>query len=286
MLLVDIAPFVRYARNFIINEGSLSTQKSVRARDNRLFFVVDGQGDICIEDNSHSLCKNTLVIVRSGEKYKIDPISKLSLIVINFDYTFEFSSIKQSFHPFFSDFPGSLEDVEIEDAPMLSRSVVITDGARFEGRLKSMLADYFEKGELRDAFLSATMKALIIDVVTWRMKGVCMHSPSSKLVHEIVNYLKEHYAERVENETLAEHFHFTSAYINRIFKREQGVSVHQYLISLRLGIARELLDTGEYSPSEVSALVGFEDYPHFSKTFKRMMGKSPAQYREINRGGV
>ena len=90
--------------------------------------------------------------------------------------------------------------------------------------------------------------------------------------------MREHYSERVENETLSEHFHFTSIYINRVFKRETGTSVRQYLIALRIDIAKELLSSGEYTPSATANLTGFDDYPHFSKTFKKFTGKSPKEY--------
>lgn len=284
MLLKDINPFVRYVRNFTICKGFSSTEKFVRTRDNRLFFVVDGEGSICTEDSEYRLCRHTLVLVHAGEKYRINPKDKLSMIVVNYDYTSDFSSFSQSFHPFSMDFPGVLENITLEDAPLLYASAVFRDGGRFEDRLRSMLADYFDKGDLRDAFLSATMKSIIIDVVGWQSRALHTRSGSSRLVGEVVKYLRENYAERVENETLSEHFHFTSVYVNRVFKKEMGVSVHQYLISLRISIAKELLDTGEYTPTETALLVGFEDYPHFSKTFKRIVGKSPMQYAKSRSG--
>ena len=278
MLLKEITPFVRYARHFTITDAMPHSFKNVRTRDNRLFFITDGQGDIEIEGERFALTRDTLVLIRAGESYRLEPKVKLSSVVINFDYTDNFSSIRQSFHPYYLNFPGVLEDVTFSDARVLCSHIVIRDGARFSERLRSLASEAFSVDEWRDAFLCASMKAIIIDIVKTVVRSNGSH-PRSQLVDEVARYLKEHYSECVENETLSAHFHFTSIYINRLFKKEMGTSLRQYLISIRIAVAGELLASGEYSPSEVATAVGFEDYPHFSKTFKRLMGKSPKEYR-------
>ena len=144
---------------------------------------------------------------------------------------------------------------------------------------KAKVGGFYDSDEWRDAFLSATLKAIIIDIA--RSAADTAHSRKrSPLVEDVIRYMREHYSERVENETLSKHFHFTSVYINRLFKQETGISLHKYLIALRVDVAKELIASGEYSPSEAAIATGFEDYPHFSKTFKALTGKSPTDYRE------
>jgi AraC-like DNA-binding protein len=219
------------------------------------------------------------VLIRAGVEYRITPRPRVSVIVVNFDITSDFSSIRQSFHPYSSDFPGVLENVSLDDAPALDTALILSDGGRFTSRIRSMLNDFHDVPEWRDAFLSATAKALILDLVRSDMETSRGANGPSRLVREVTAYLREHYADRVENETMAKHFHFTSVYLNRLLKKETGLSLRQYLIALRIDVAKELLSSGEYSPYEVATAVGFEDYPHFSKTFKRATGKSPSEYR-------
>ena len=279
MLLKDIQPFVRHIRHFPISDVTPSAGKNVRTRDNRIFFVTDGQGYITVDDRSYSLKRDTLVLIKAGETYRIDPDKKLTVTVINFDFTENFSHIKQSFSPFSADFPGVLEDISFSDTSAFSSHAVVDNGACFADRIRSLIGGFYDSDEWRDAFLSATLKAIIIDIA--RSAADTAHSRKrSPLVDEVIRYMREHYSERVENETLSKHFHFTSVYINRLFKQETGISLHKYLIALRVDVAKELIASGEYSPSEAAIATGFEDYPHFSKTFKALTGKSPTDYRE------
>jgi len=283
MLLKDINPFVRFARQFAISEGMPSVMRRVQTRDNRMFFVVDGQGYIDIEDKIYTLRRHTLVLLHAGEKYRILPSGKLNLIVLNYDYTDRFSSIKRSFSPAFTDFEGVLEEIVFEDTESLHTSLVISDGAKFEDRLRGVLCDFGDDTQLRDSYRSALVKTIIIDAAASTLESVDDIDTSSRLAQSVAGYLREHYSESVENKTLTEHFHFTSVYINRVFKRHIGTTVRQYLISLRIDNAKELLRSGEYTSSEAAVMVGFDDYPHFSKTFKTIVGMTPSKYCHSHR---
>ena len=283
MLLKDISPFVRHVRHFTVSDSTPSASKNVRTRDNRLFLVTAGDGEITVGKLRERLTRDTVVLIRAGVEYKITPSPKVSIIVVNFDFTSDFSSQKQSFHPYSSDFPGALESITLDDTDVLDTSLILHDASRFTSRIRSMLNDFYDAPEWRDAFLSATAKAVVLDLVRVKHEASRSVKGQSRLVGEVIAYLREHYADRVENETLAEHLHFTSVYVNRVFKRETGLSLRQYLISLRIDVAKELLSSGEYSPSEAATAVGFDDYPHFSKTFKKMTGRSPSEYSAVFR---
>ena len=70
------------------------------------------------------------------------------------------------------------------------------------------------------------------------------------------------------------------AHLLRLFRREYGTSVIQYVVSKRISLARELLLTTDLSVKSVAFSCGFSDEPHFMKTFKRVVGISALQYRK------
>ena len=140
------------------------------------------------------------------------------------------------------------------------------------------MRDFSKDGELGDAYASAVIKTVLVDAALKSYEAKEEKTALAALASSVADYVRENYCESVENETLSKHFHFTSVYINRVFKRYMGTSVHKYLISVRIDMAKELIQSREYSPSEVAVMVGFDDYPHFSKTFKRLTGKSPSDY--------
>lgn len=71
-------------------------------------------------------------------------------------------------------------------------------------------------------------------------------------------------------------------YLSRRFKRETGVGLHDYLLTLRLQHATGLLVKTTKSIKEISAEVGFRDPQVFSKAFKRRRGCPPTVYRDRN----
>jgi AraC-like DNA-binding protein len=66
-------------------------------------------------------------------------------------------------------------------------------------------------------------------------------------------------------------------HLTRVFRRELGLPVHQYLVRLRLGLALERLMNGDESLSRIAFDLGFASHSHFSAAFRRVYGASPTQ---------
>lgn len=81
---------------------------------------------------------------------------------------------------------------------------------------------------------------------------------------------------------LAEYFSFHPVYLNRLFKKEKGVTVSLFIIHERMKLAAAFLETGEYDAKEVAEKVGYTHYTNFYTMFKKYYGCAPTQYREIN----
>ena len=105
--------------------------------------------------------------------------------------------------------------------------------------------------------------------------------PSSRyIIKEITDYIKYNYNEKLMINDLAQKFFLNQSYLSGLFKEETGKPFTSYLVECRLKKAVELLETTDLSSSEISARVGYEDYFHFSKLFKKHIGMSPANYRK------
>lgn len=98
---------------------------------------------------------------------------------------------------------------------------------------------------------------------------------------EVCRYiLKELKSSELNVERIAEAFHFHPAYLNRLFKKEKGVSVGQFLINERMKLAGAILETGQYNANETAEKVGYAHYTNFYNMFKKYYGISPAKYQE------
>ncbi|NLO84248.1 MAG: response regulator [Clostridiales bacterium] len=79
--------------------------------------------------------------------------------------------------------------------------------------------------------------------------------------------------------TLAKRNYLNEDYLNRVFKREKGITLSQYIIKERMALAQKLLQAANISISTISMQVGYRHYPHFTSTFKKLFGCTPSQYR-------
>lgn len=70
------------------------------------------------------------------------------------------------------------------------------------------------------------------------------------------------------------------SYLSRLFKEEKGISFVQYVTKLRMCEAQTLLKDITLKTYEVADRVGYTDYPHFTKTFKKYTGVSPKEFRK------
>lgn len=106
-------------------------------------------------------------------------------------------------------------------------------------------------------------------------------SASKKYVVErIMEYMENHYREKISLDQIAANMYLSPYYISRIFKSETGDTPINYLISLRMEHARDLMDAAPEIPIQsVAAAVGYEDAYHFSKQFKKYFGLSPLYYK-------
>ncbi|MFB9277169.1 response regulator transcription factor [Cohnella cellulosilytica] len=70
------------------------------------------------------------------------------------------------------------------------------------------------------------------------------------------------------------------AYFYKMMKEETGRNFKTYLIEYRIAKARELLLGGDLKTYEIAERVGYPDYPHFAKLFKKYVGLSPSDFRK------
>ncbi|NCB63610.1 MAG: AraC family transcriptional regulator [Clostridia bacterium] len=100
------------------------------------------------------------------------------------------------------------------------------------------------------------------------------------LVDEAIGLMREDYATLYGVEELSEAMGVSKCHLIRIFSAAVGVSPGQYLTSVRLSAAKELLLSGEYALETVAGLCGFSGANYFCRVFRRAEGCTPTQWRK------
>lgn len=100
------------------------------------------------------------------------------------------------------------------------------------------------------------------------------------LTQTILAYIHQHFSERITLKQIGELTFFSPIYCDTVFKNDMGVSIIEYVLSLRIENAKEQLMEEELSIKEIAESVGFHDHNYFSRVFKKRVGLTPSDYRQ------
>lgn len=96
----------------------------------------------------------------------------------------------------------------------------------------------------------------------------------------VIDYIEEHLSEDLDLDSIAGAMHYSKYHLHRMFIKEIGLTIHDYVQRRRLTEAAKLLAFSEKSILEISLIAGYESQQAFSSIFKEMYKKTPNQYRE------
>ncbi len=105
-------------------------------------------------------------------------------------------------------------------------------------------------------------------------------------IRQMRAYISEHLSEKLTLGEIADSVHLTSEYCCSLFKKHMGKTVFDYILAQRIDTAKRLITLGDLSLRSVAAEIGFTDYNYFSRTFKRLCGMTPGEYRKAAVSGI
>lgn len=102
---------------------------------------------------------------------------------------------------------------------------------------------------------------------------------SNKHLSSILTYIQGNY-KTVTLEDLSKKFHFTVPYLSKLIKNSTGHTFKEMIQTIKLNKAIELLTSSELKICDISEAIGYENNTHFIRTFKKVYGQSPNEYRK------
>jgi len=135
--------------------------------------------------------------------------------------------------------------------------------------------------ELKEAVRTMVAR---LDVVLPEPKGEpeeeTVRAAGNHLVRAALAYMKQHCSEQhLSLGEVADHVYVSQWHLSKLLNRETGQSFFDLLGSLRIGRAKELLADPSMRILDVAEATGFSDVAHFSRSFKRIAGCTPGEYR-------
>ncbi|MFU0919750.1 AraC family transcriptional regulator [Kluyvera sichuanensis] len=100
------------------------------------------------------------------------------------------------------------------------------------------------------------------------------------IASSVMFWIEENYRQKFSLDELAQELGKSRSYLSRRFHAETGENIHDYLNTIRLRRACELLLHSVLPVSEIAAQVGFSEVTYFISSFKKGIGETPLQYRK------
>jgi two-component system response regulator YesN len=99
---------------------------------------------------------------------------------------------------------------------------------------------------------------------------------------EILDYIHKNIQKNITRKDIAEAVYLNPEYLSRLFKKEKGIKLSDYIQQEKMNIANHLLRTTNFSVSIVASKVGYSNFSHFAQSFKRVFGISPSEIKQEN----
>lgn len=151
--------------------------------------------------------------------------------------------------------------------------------------IQNLVARIFEERQSVRLGYKSLCKALVTEMLVYLCRNYVVQSLSDRdslkrkkdleRLNVVLSYIHDHYTERISNGELAKMICLSEDRFGHLFRESVGKAPLQYINDMRLKSAMNLLKTNEYTVTEVAELVGFQDYNHFGRLFRRRYGYTP-----------
>ena len=98
-------------------------------------------------------------------------------------------------------------------------------------------------------------------------------------IRKAQDYIRENIGRSISRTEVAQYLHINEDYFTRCFKKITGYTFKDYDILIRMETAKNLLEQTKLPVSMIAGKVGFDNFSHFSQSFRKYSGKTPSDYR-------
>lgn len=295
--------FQFYSKRFMKDEFPFWIKRFVHSHKNKpklhihefveLIFVVRGEADHLFEGEQYSIKAGDVFIINPGEVHTYSFQSDQQLEIINLLFL-----------------PHLIED-SILSSLKISNSIdyfyvqpFLDKDERFHHRLRLQwedaktvlyqLEDMIKESDRAYPGYETLIRLKLIEMLILLSRYYHFHrwgslprTPASKItVRRVCGYLERNFHKKITLPSLSRLFNISVRQLNRLFKKETGLSVIDTVHQIRIERAKRLLLETDEKVIVIAIAVGYESPAFFSQLFTRLVGYSPGKYRSLHENGT
>ena len=98
-------------------------------------------------------------------------------------------------------------------------------------------------------------------------------------IKQIILYIRKNLTKKIALEDIAKDLYITKEHLSRLFKKEMGITISEYIINEKIKEAKNLLKNSDFNILNIAEILNFANSSHFSNSFKKVTGVAPSAYR-------
>lgn len=232
-----------------------------------IHYVFSGQGIFSVDDRTYHL--------KAGEGFLICP-HEITYYEANKDNPWTYAWI--GFH-------GLKAETYLKQANLNQKNPIITDDQNESlKKIFKEIADidnYTQSREVRLTGLTYVLLSQLIEAADENLKED-KNKTKYRYAKEAVDFIAKNYSCSLTISEIANHIGLDRSYLWSIFKEYFNLSPQEFLINFKIDKACELMTNQQLSIADIARSVGYSDPLSFSKTFKKIKGVPPSEYRKNN----
>ena len=271
MELQNCNPYIRAAQ---IQPAVLEGRGARMAYDHRLFYILEGTGEMILQDGALPLSPDMMVLLRPATGYHFR--GKMRVALLNFDLTRSATHRKEPIcPPPVPEFDPTLL-FDTESLELLETPLVRHEAQAFKSDLLMIIRSFSEVDPLSDAVCSALLKKLLADLLLSLRHA---HDATETLVERVNRYIHLYAAEIRDNRTIGEEFGYHPVYLAQLFRERTGKTLHRAILEARVELACQWLSRTDRSIEKIAYDTGFSSRSHFCTVFREILGITAKAYR-------
>lgn len=235
--------------------------------DYQLLYIASGQGDFTLGGQVRTLSRGTAVLYRPD---------------VPQDYTFR--AVDKAEY-FWCHFTGSAVEDLLSDCRIPADATVFAAGTSsdFQWLFLQMIRELQLRQRGYDTILNMNLRHILLLIGRQQTEEKTVGNKMLGEIENAIRHFNMHFHWDIEIKKYAEQHLMSPYWFSQNFKKVTGCSPAQYLISLRMAHAMNLLDNTDDTVAQIAAAVGYENTQYFHRLFRNHIGMTPTEYKNRKR---
>lgn len=290
MSVDELCPYVRKVG---IQDKVAWKNRTRKIYDYEMLYCIRGKARIIIRDEEFHITEGVLITIppNTPHSFWIDQEVETTIYWVHFDFIFRedvYSLEKLVVDNNAVLFNEKLVSenfirlpIKFDEGFTIPLSIEIKDRDFMNFNFKNLYLNFHNKGAFWQVDCKIFMLSILKILLEQLYKAEKLHRLTpSKISDIIIKYVSKNYNRKITLAELSVLVGFNEDYLGKIFKKETGFTIIEFINRYRINKSKELLLDKDFSIQEVSEVIGFKDVYYFSRMMKKYEGLSPMNWRK------